>query len=148
MNQQPAGLPDIDKLFSYYMNALWAMGALYVLFMLFMLAFTLVNFVYTITTLVRAIRSESPDKTMWVLVIILVPLIGWILYRVLTREQAFGAYPTRSSAPAAPIASRSAQAVFVHPVCRPAQTQAVADSVQAAMDELVRQRRAERAKRV
>ena len=41
-------------------------------------------------------------------------------------------------------ATRSTPPVFVHPVCRPAQTQGVADSVQAAMEEQVRKRRAER----
>lgn len=148
MNMEPSTLPDIDKLFSYYMNALWAMGALYLLFILFVLAFNIVNFIYTISTLVRAIKSNNPDKTMWVLVIILVPLIGWILYRVLTREAAhspqIAASTPRSSQP--PVA-RTMPPVIVHPICRPAQTAAVANSVQAAMDELVRQRRAARAPR-
>ncbi|MFA6960087.1 MAG: hypothetical protein WC205_04960 [Opitutaceae bacterium] len=29
MNLEPSTLPDIDKLFGYDINALWAMGALY-----------------------------------------------------------------------------------------------------------------------
>ncbi len=45
-------------------------------------------------------------------------------------------------------ATRPTQPVIVHPVCRPAQTAAVADSLQAAMDELVRKRRAERSGRI
>jgi len=40
--------------------------------------------------------------------------------------------------------ARSASSVIVHPICRPAQTAAVADSVQSAMEEMVRKRRAER----
>lgn len=148
MNPQPTALPDIEKILSYYINAMWAMGALYLLFMLFILAFNIVNFIYTITTLVRAIKSNNPDKTMWVLIIILVPLIGWILYRVLTREsahtpQAAAIIPSSAQPPA----FRTTPPVIVHPVCRPAQTAAVADSVQAAMDELVRKRRAERSGR-
>jgi hypothetical protein len=148
MNQQPTALPDMENLLSYYINAMWAMGALYLVFMLFILAFNIVNFVYTITTLVRAIRSNNPDKTMWVLVIILVPLIGWILYRVLTREpvhqpQAAAIIP----GPTQPLVSRTTPPVIVHPVCRPGQTAAVADAVQAAMDELVRKRRADRSGR-
>jgi hypothetical protein len=38
--------------------------------------------------------------------------------------------------------------IIVHPVCRPAQTAAVADSVQTAMDEMIRKRRAARSGRV
>ncbi|MFA6960085.1 MAG: PLDc N-terminal domain-containing protein [Opitutaceae bacterium] len=148
MNPQSSTLPDIDKIFGYYMNALWAMGALYLLFILFVLAFNIVNFIYTISTLVRAIRSTSPEKTMWVLVIILVPMIGWILYRVLTREPV---YTPQAAAiiprPTQPPVARTTSPVVLHPVCRPAQTAAVADSVQAAMDELVRKRRAERSGR-
>ena len=41
-------------------------------------------------------------------------------------------------------ASRSTPPIVVHPVCQPAQTQVVADSVQTAMDEMLRKRRAER----
>jgi hypothetical protein len=148
MNQQPTALPDMENLLSYYINAMWAMGALYLVFMLFILAFNIVNFVYTITTLVRAIRSNNPDKTMWVLVIILVPLIGWILYRVLTREpvhtpQAAAIIPR----PTQPPAFHTPPPVVLHPVCRPAQTAAVANAVQAAMDEMIRKRRAERSGR-
>jgi hypothetical protein len=138
---------SLKELLEYQTKAMWAAGTLYVVFMLFMLAFTIVNFIYTTSTLVRAIRSNSPDKTMWVLVIILVPLIGWILYRVLTREQALAAYQSSFPVPPPPVVSRTAPPVFVHPVCRPAQTQAVADSVQAAMDEMVRKRRAARSSR-
>lgn len=47
-----------------------------------------------------------------------------------------------------PKPARSAPAVVVPPVCRPAQTQGVADSVQSAMDDMLRQRRAERSGRV
>lgn len=42
--------------------------------------------------------------------------------------------------------TRSTPPVFVHPVCQPAQTAAVADSVQTAMDEMLQKRRAERSR--
>jgi hypothetical protein len=44
-------------------------------------------------------------------------------------------------------ATRPTQPVIVQPVCRPAQTAAVAESVQTAMDEMLRKRRAERSGR-
>jgi hypothetical protein len=44
-------------------------------------------------------------------------------------------------------ATRPTQPVIVHPVCHPAQTAAVAESVQTAMDEMLRKRRAERSGR-
>lgn len=144
MSPQSASL-DLKQLLEYQTKAMWAAGSLYIVFMLFVLAFNIVNFIYTISTLVRAIKSNNPDKTLWVLVIILVPLIGWILYRVLTREivhmpQAAAIMPR----PAQPPVFRTTPPVILHPVCHPAQTASVADSVQNAMDEMVRKRRAER----
>ena len=53
-----------------------------------------------------------------------------------------------SREPGTATASRSTPTVFAHPVCRPAQTAAVADSVQTAMDEMVYKRRAERSGRI
>jgi hypothetical protein len=148
MNPQSAPL-DLKQLLEYQTKAIWAAGTLYIVLMLFLLALNIVNFIYTISTLVRAIRSNSPDKTMWVLVIILVPLIGWILYRVLTRDPVHTPQTAAIiSRPPEPPAFRTTPPVILHPVCRPAQTAAVADSVQAAMDEMIRKRRAERSRRV
>ena len=140
--------PDLQQLTEQMQNAMLTGGLIGIAVGLFSLGLSLANLVITIMTLVRAIKSNNPDKTMWVLVIILVPLIGWILYRVLTREpihkpQAAAIIPH----PAQPPAFRTTPPVILHPVCRPAQTAAVADSVQAAMDELVRKRRAERSGR-
>ncbi len=45
-------------------------------------------------------------------------------------------------------ATPSKPSMVVHPVCRPAQTAAVADSVQTAMDEMLQKRRAERSGRI
>ncbi len=57
------------------------MLALYMVAMLLVL----LNMVFTVTTLIQAARSDSHDKLMWVLIILLLPLFGWIIYRATQR---------------------------------------------------------------
>jgi hypothetical protein len=139
---------DLQQTTEQIQNTMVAGGLIILAFYLVVMGLVLANFVLTIITLVKAIKSTSPDKTMWVLVIILVPLIGWILYRVLTREPAYTPQAAATTPrPPQPPALRTTPPVVLHPVCRPAQTAAVADSVQTAMDEMIRKRRAARSTR-
>jgi hypothetical protein len=93
---------DLQQTTEQIQNTMVAGGLIILAFYLVVMGLVLANFVLTIITLVKAIKSTSPDKTMWVLVIILVPLIGWILYRVLTREPAYTPQAAATTPPPPP----------------------------------------------
>ncbi len=57
---------------------------------LFALAFILIPavigltaFVFWLSMLVHCLKNESPNKLVWVLLIIFIPLLGAVLYRVI-----------------------------------------------------------------
>lgn len=75
---------------SQAMGVAAGLGLVVIAFYAFIMLLALLNMVFTITTLIRAAQSTAHDKLMWVLIIVLLPLFGWIIYRA-TRE------PSRAS---------------------------------------------------